>query len=114
MYTIKVKYMERAEFSSVVTWLDNGQYLFGTPAAQLVTLAFMIYDEEIKTKMVLAKGDVEQVISTLLQGFKNDYLDVIEHLLKITTLEDVNEMLQIIETFIRTYLSKHQTLLLKP
>lgn len=113
MYEIKIKHMERAEFSSVVTWLDNGNYHFGTPDARLVTLTFMIYDETIKTKMALSNGASEQVISGLLEEFKNDYMDVIENLLRVTTLEDVNQMLKIIESFIRINVTKHQAILLK-
>ncbi|WP_442587325.1 hypothetical protein ACSBL2_14880 [Pedobacter sp. AW31-3R] len=113
MYKIKTKRIEKAEFSSIVTWLDDGHSRFGTENSKLQTMAFMGYNENIRTKIGLSGGDAEQVIHQLTKEFRKDYDHVINHLLNITTLEDVTEMLQIVETFIRVSVVKNEILLLK-
>lgn len=113
MYKIKTKRIERAEYSSIVTWLDDGSYRYGTKHSRLQTMAFISYNENIRTKIGLSGGDAEQVIQQLTKEFRKDYDPVINHLLNITTLEDVTEMLHIVETFIRVSVVKNEILLLK-
>lgn len=113
MYKIKTKRLERASFSSIVTWLDDGYYQPGTETARSVTLACMIYDEPVRNQLAIAGGNAEIVISKMVDEFRKDHEDVIANLLQVTTLEDLREMLQIIETFIRVHVVKNEITLLK-
>lgn len=113
MYKIKVKRLEKADFSSIVTWLDDGYYETGSEDCRLVTLACIIYDDSLKKKLAFSDGGTEKVIKDLITEFRVDYTDVIGNLINITTLDNVNEMMQIIETFIRVNVVKNELLLLK-
>lgn len=102
-YIVKTKEVKTEEFYSILVYLTddyttdnkvNPENLFDR------SLAWIEYDKNLKTELLLHHNNCDDVIVSLFNSFKQDYSIVIKDLNKITTPDKIEEMLYLIEMFI--------------
>jgi len=102
-YKVKVKKLHRATFSMIMVWLSDGSE--SVPELenikyQQLTLVWISYSEGLKRKISFSDGDSKRLIRGLNGNFLEDFSDNINSLKHVASLEQVQGMLKIVESFI--------------
>lgn len=95
--------MHRATFSMIMVWLsddEDGVQDIDNIKHQQLTLVWISYIEGLKRKIAYAGGDYKKLVKSLNNNFHADFEDNIINLKQVTNLEQVQSMLQIVESFI--------------
>lgn len=102
-YQLKVKKMYRSTFSMVLVWLNDDQDFSHDQdniKHQQLTLMWMSYHDGLKKKIAFSNGNLKKLIKGLNNNFLSDFADNIDNIKQVTSLEQAQNMLIIIESFI--------------
>ncbi|WP_158799823.1 hypothetical protein [Pedobacter sp. L105] len=109
-YSVKLKQSHKTAFSSITVWLsdigdDEFEFDVNSRGHRSTTLATICNNEAIKKKLEEAAGDTGKVCREMIGEFKADFNDTICYLIKLSNIDRVNNMVQMVEAFIKECVS---------
>lgn len=110
-FLVKIEQIYKDDFSAMRVWLnDRSGESLNADAPDFNTIVVICYNEEMKQKLISSHGDKRKVSDFYIKEFKQDFDDNIQHLLNLTTREWVNNIVQMVELFIKECVSYNQSL----
>lgn len=110
-FLVKIEQIYKDDFSAMRVWLiDRSADKSQTEDPLFNTIVVICYNEELKQKLLLSNGDNVVVSDFYIQEFKHDFNDNIQNLLTLTTRDWVNNIIQMVELFIKECVSYNQSL----
>ena len=110
-FLVKIEQIYKDDFSAMRVWL-NDKSADKQPVENPLfnTIVVICYNEELKQKLLLSHGDNIMVSDFYIQEFKHDFNDNIQNLLTLTTRDWVNNIIQMVELFIKECVLYNQSL----